>query len=134
MTAGGLKDFLNSFVEAQYRTFDVRFACDTGKGPVGTYLKKTRVITIYPNKLRGRFELLGTGLHELAHHLTWEFDGDVYASRDGEEKHIRHHGKEFLRHLKTLVRVQSPVRRPSKRNDVLQLAQDHPFSCFREVF
>jgi len=54
--------------------------------------------------LQNRFELLAIGLHELAHHLTWEFNGDVYASRDGEEKHIRHHGKEFLRHLKTLVR------------------------------
>ncbi|HEY1234946.1 MAG TPA: hypothetical protein VGH22_16325 [Candidatus Binatia bacterium] len=104
MTAGELKNFLNSFVEPQHQTFDVRVEQDTGKGPVATYLRKTRVITIYPKKLRSRFELLGTGLHELAHHLTWEVDGHVYASRDGNERHTRHHGKEFLRHLKALVR------------------------------
>jgi hypothetical protein len=98
-----LKNILYSLVEPQHQTFDVRFVPETKKGPLGTYLRKTRLITIYPKQLQSRFELLGTGLHELAHHLTSECDGHVYALSDLDGKHVQHHGKEFSRHLKALV-------------------------------
>jgi hypothetical protein len=87
-----LKNILYSLVEPQHQTFDVRFVPETKKGPLGTYLRKTRLITIYPKQLQSRFELLGTGLHELAHHLTSECDGHVYALSDLDGKHVQHHG------------------------------------------
>ena len=106
MKAKGLKDFLNSLVEPQYQTFDVRFLPGTKKGPLGTYLRKTRLITIYPNKFQSRFELLGTGLHELAHHLSWGCETRTDGSSLTERKPgSRSHGKEFVHRLKQLTQT-----------------------------
>lgn len=105
MTAKGLKKFLISFVEPQHQGFDVRFVSNQRTRCVGDYVRKTRLITIYPDNIKTRLELLATGLHELAHHLTWECSDHMKDRSLAERKRTRHHGKEFVRQLKQLTQT-----------------------------
>lgn len=79
-----IEQILKSFAAARHRDFTVVFATGGSKF-LGSYLRKTRTVTLHPKKFDNQFELIGGGLHELAHHLIWEMHPGARLA----------HGKEF---------------------------------------
>lgn len=104
MTASSMKKILDSFVEPGHRNFELCFGTGKPRKKVAAYLRKSRKITIYREHFQNPFDLVGAGLHELAHHLTWELDGVSIAPARSQRKRIPPHGKEFRKHLSGLIR------------------------------
>jgi hypothetical protein len=102
MIPGHLKVLLDSLVMPKDRQFDVRFVERRTQRVLGTYRRSTRMITIIRRNNHGPLDVIATGLHELAHHLTWETAQHEYrVAADGKTR-CRRHGESFLAKLHTL--------------------------------
>ena len=102
MTAGQLKLLLDSFVALEEREFAVCFATRRTRRVLGTYRRSTRMITIVKKNNKGPLDVVATGLHELAHHLTWEKDQHEYYTGENGKGRWRCHGKNFFLNLHRL--------------------------------
>lgn len=104
MTASSMKKILNSFVEPSHRNFELCFGSGKPRKMVASYLRQRRRVTIVTEYFDDPFDMVGAAMHELAHHLTWEFDAASFTSARSQKKRLPHHGKEFRKHLSRLIR------------------------------
>lgn len=104
MTVSSIKKILDFFVEPRHRNFELCFGRGKPRKMVAMYLRKSRTITIYKEHFQNPFDVVGAALHELAHHLTWEFDDVSFTSARSQGKRFPRHGKEFRKHLNRLTR------------------------------
>lgn len=89
---------LKSLARPEHWDFRVAFANAQPRKQVATYLRRTRTITINACHFENAQDILGAGLHEMAHHIDWETNTTLH-----QRKRIKIHGKEFRRVLRGLV-------------------------------
>jgi hypothetical protein len=105
MTARHLKVLLDSLVWPEARKFEVQFGLRRTRRILGTYRRSARMITIIRKNNHGSLDIVATGLHELAHHMTWEKDQQEYHVTANGQQRRRSHGKNFFSNLHQLAHV-----------------------------
>ncbi len=111
MTSATVKNMLDSLVPAKNeRDFQFVFSGRNARYRKGMYSIKEKEIVLYPKAFQGypkthmaQMNLIGTALHELAHHLAAVRNGRVYTHRLHKENHMTPHGKEFKKILDELI-------------------------------
>jgi hypothetical protein len=89
---------LKTLALPEHRDFRIAFSNIKPRKYAATYLRRTRTITINAGRFESAQDILGAGLHEMAHHIDWETNTALH-----QRKRIKTHGKEFRRVLRGLV-------------------------------
>lgn len=96
MKAPFIKTLLDSLVAPEERDFEIRFVRRPTRRVSGSYRYSTRTIKIVRRNNDGWFDLIGTGLHELAHHLNFKRGQIEWRLGPSGQRRGQYHGAAFL--------------------------------------